>query len=291
MLRTFWYRHIPEIEQVGKEPQDTLDRNIDLQDEARVAPSKGEHRFHVSVNPAPTLFREAVFVLCKAVRVSCESASQAIDGLPTWAISTAHHSSLFALRAFLALCGVSYVFLDPGPFLVDVIPHHQRGNRKKRIRNVADNREIQLVRMPQLGHREWWMLYQRVVRISKGFPWPLQIDRSIGFCDPSVFSIHRNRIHYQLRWFYDDLLDRCKVNSFGNFGGYAPEALIDTLNSPNGSDGTLLLNQVLLGNTISMLADLGRASNRVSKILDQINELIDRGTNDVVDSWYSLISV
>ena len=291
VLRTFWYRHIPEIGHMGQEPQDTIERNIDILREAPVAPRGEDHRFHVSVNPAPTVFREAVFVLCKAVRVSCESASQAVDGLPTWAISTAHHSSLFALRAYLALCGITYVVTERGTFLVDVIPHHPKGNRKKRIRDVGSNREIQLVRTSQMGHREWWMLYQRVLRISKGFPQSLPISRTIGLCDPSVFSMHRNQIHYRLRWFYDDLLDRCQVNSFGDCERYDPETLVDTLSTRSGSDGALILNQVLIGNTISMSSDLGRVSNRVARILDEIDDLICRRTNGVVDSWYSQLSL
>ena len=287
VLRTFWYRHIPEISRVGQEPQDTIERNIDFQKEAVVAPRGGDHRFHVSVNPAPTVFREAVFVLCKAVRVSCESASQAADGLPTWAISTAHHSSIFALRAFLAFCGITYVVSERGTFLVDVIPHHQRGNRKKKIRDVGSNREIQLIRTSQMGHKEWWMLYQRMLRISKGFPWSLPVSRTLSLCDPRVFSMHRNQIHYRLRWFYDDLLDGCQVNSFGNYERYEPETLVDALSTRNGSDGTLFLNQVLIGNTISLLSDLGRVSNRVANILSDIDSVICRRTNEVIDSWYS----
>ena len=291
MLRTFWYRHIPEIGQVGQEPQETLERNLDLQREAADAPANGEHRFQVGVNPAGLLFREGVFVLCKAVRVSCESASQVVDGLPTWAISTAHHSSLFALRAFLALCGIAYVVSEGGTFLVDVIPYQQKGNRTKRIRDVADNKEIQLIRTPQMGHREWWILYQRILRTSKGFPWCFPVDQALALCDTSIFSMHRNQIHYRLRWFYDDLLDRCQINLFGHYGEYDSGELVERLSSHSGSDGTLILNEILLGNTLSMLSDLSRTSNRVVKILEEVNDLIVQRTNDVVDSWHSHLSL
>ena len=290
-LRSFWLRHIPDIDRPAQEPTDTLAQSVDLERESSVAPKTGDHRFQVSVNPASLLFRESVFVLCKAVRVSCESGSQVVAGLPTWSVSTAYHSSLFALRAFLGFCGIGYIILDNGHFLVDVEPSQPKGKRQRKIRQVTDDTEIQLIRVPQIGHREWWLLYQRILRSSKGFNWSFPIDRQSLLCDESIFSKHRNELHYRLRWFYDDLLETKLVSGFGEFDQEAAETVVAKLSEAGGSDGALILNQIVLGNVLSMLIDLSGVSKRVRIVVKEIKTAVDALKNDVVESWFARLLV
>ena len=287
VLRSFWFRHIPDIEHPDQEPDDTLAQSIDLQREASIASTNGDHRFRVNVNPAAILFRESVFVLCKAVRLSCESAFQVVHGLPTWSVSTAYHSSMFALRAFLGLCGISYVLIDGRHFLVDLQPSLRKGKRKQRPRNELDHSEVQLIYVPQIGHREWWMVYQRVIRTSRGFDWRFPIANELPLCDATKFSRHRNELHYRLRWFFDDLLRPEVTDSFGEFSGSAAERVVDSLSESAGSDGMLVLNQVVLGNTLQMLYDLSESSARVKSIRNKISAAIGGWDNHVTESWYS----
>ena len=286
-LRGFWLNHIPEIESPGQEPEEALGQNELLRQEAHSVQKNGEHRFEANVSPASQLFRESVFVVCKAVRVSCEAARQAAYGLPTWSVSTAHHSTMFALRAFLGLCGIAYLEINNRYFLMDVHPLEPKGHRQKTLSLRADN-EIQLISVPKMQHREWWIVHQRILRTSAKdfYCWCYPVDEDLAQCDIGMLSRHRNDLHYRLKWFHDDLLEENHIPSFGLFSDEAAEKIVEKLGENDSSDGVHILNQVLLGNSLAMLEDLSKSSPRVKEIVDAINGMIEQLTNDVVASWY-----
>ena len=289
-MRSFWLRHIPDIELPGQEPDESIENVVEIQREAQSVPANGEYRYQATVNPASILFRESVFVLCKAVRISCEAAKQAVDGLPTWSLSTAHHSSMFALRAFLGLCGIAYIELENQCFLVDVRPSQRKGNRQKRVTHRDDSNEVQLIRITQMGHREWWSVYQRILRTFRGIKWHFPVDDRLTQCKPRVFSRHRNELHYRLKWFYEDLLEEKVIPSFGLFSNEAAEEVVRTLSNHNGSDGPLILNQVLLGNSLFMVRDLSLSSQRLKPIVATIESTVANFTNDLVECWHAHLS-
>lgn len=289
-MRSFWLRHIPDIDVPGQEPDDSIENVVEIQRETKSVPPTGEHRYQATVNPASMLFQESIFVLCKAVRISCEAAKQSIDGLPTWSLSTAHHSSMFALRAFLGLCGIAYLELENRYYLVDVIPSQRKGNRQKKVSLREDSDEVQIIKVSQMGHREWWSAYQRILRTFKGIKWHYPVDDRLTQCEPRTLSRHRNELHYRHRWFYGDLLEEKAIPSFGRFSNEAAEEVVRTLSNHNGSDGPLILNQVLLGNCLFMVRDLSQSSQRVKPIAATIESIVENFTNDLVECWHSHLS-
>lgn len=275
-LRSFWLNHIPEIESPGQEPEEALEKNERLRQESRLVGETGVYPFEVDVSPASQLFYESTFTVCKAVRVSCEAARQAASGLPTWSISTAHHSTMFALRAFLGFCGIAYLEINNQYFLMDVHPSPSTDN------------QVLLIKVKQMQHREWWGVYQRILRTSaSNFScWSYPVDTELALCKAGVLSRHRNDLHYRLKWFYDDLLEERPIPSFGLFSDEAAEKIVEKLGENDGSDGVHILNQVLLGNSLAMLEDLSKSSPRVKKVVEAINGTIEQLTNNVVASWY-----
>lgn len=289
-LRNFWLSHIPEEGQLGQKPDETLEQHEILRQETRFVTNEGEHRFEPEASLAPQLFSEAVFIACKAIRVSCEAAAEVVGGLPTWSISTAHHSTLFALRAFLGLCGVAYLEIDGRYFLLDVRPREIKG-RRGGVHRQLDTKAAQLIQVPQLGHRDWWKIYQRILHTSgEAFGcWPFGVDPALAACDVGTLSRHRNDVHYRLVWFFDDLFEARYVRSFGVFADEIGGNVVERLEDGDGSDGALILNQVLVGNCLAMLVDLARSSRGVKRLVDTVNSLVDRVTNDVVASWYGRV--
>ena len=249
----------------------------------------GERRFEPDVSPASQLLRETIFVVCKAVRVSCEAARQASDGLPTWSISTAHHGAMFALRGFLGLCGIAYLEIENRYFLMDVCPAAPKGQRRKSQVSLVDSGEVQLIRVRQMQQRDWWSVYQRILRTSAGAfrCWRYPVDMDLGQCGTGILSRHRNDLHYRLVWFYDDLLEEEVIPSFGCFGDEAVNGLKNKLEEDSGSDGAIILNQILLRNCLAMLEDLARSSRQVMDVVDTLNGLIEKGSNDIMASWNS----
>lgn len=289
-LRTFWLDHIPELSTVHM-LEETLQEDEVLCREMKSVEKDGEHRFEPDVSFAPQLFAETVFVVHKAVRVACEAAREVVDGLPTWSISTAHHGNMFALRAFLGLCGVAYLEVDNRRFLLDVQPAKPKGQRTK-ARGLASSGEVQLIEVSRMQHREWWMVYQRILNASGGAfgCWPFPIDAQLPRCDVKGLSRDRNELHYRLKWFHEDLFGRSSVRSFGVYSDEVAGAVVERLEDEEGSDATLILNQVLLGNCLAMLADLGETSRRVKEVVETIDSVVNQLTNEVLTSWYGKVS-
>ena len=141
-----------------------------------------------------------------------------------------------------------------------------------------------------MGNREWWLVYRRVLRSSPGaVNWRLPLDKDVALCDVAQLSKHRNDLHYRLRWFYDDLLYAKPHPSFGVFSSSAADTVVERLEDARGSDGMLILNQVLLGNTLSIVKALADESQRVKTIFDTLKDSIERSTNEVVRSWYTQV--
>ena len=225
----------------------------------------------------------------KAVRVSCAAAQQAVDGLPTWSISTAHQSSMMALRALLGLCGIAYVEIENQYFLVDTFPTAPKGRRARHATLTASNNEIQMLRVRErMGHHHWWGVLQRLLRTSgnRFDCWLYPFDPAFLHCDVHVLSRHRNLLHYGLAWFHEDLFDNQIIESFAGSTADAGDGVVDNLGEDT-SNGTLTLNQVLLGNVLAMLWDLSRSSARVAQEFELMRETAQRFSNDAVDSWFN----
>ena len=90
----------------------------------------------------------------------------------------AHQSTMFALRAFLGLCGIAYLEIDNQYFLMDVQPSQPKGQRKRKLALPPDD-QVQLIKVPRkMQHREWWSVYQRILRTSANFScWRYPVDK------------------------------------------------------------------------------------------------------------------
>lgn len=172
---------------------------------------------------------------------------------------------MLALRALVGLCGIAYLEIDGRNYLMDVFPAARKGARAGGIAIRASGDEVQLMAVPKMEHRHWWLLLQRLLRTSARFfeCWR-SFDSMLVDCDVRLLSRHRNELLYRGAWFFDDLHEAQTWESFGNVdaGQDVPE-FIDKLSEPTGSDGALILGWVLLGNDMAMLRDLGRHSRRV----------------------------
>lgn len=281
--------HIPEIETPGCKPPDALARNEMLRQQFSLVPPTGEYRFEPEVNPAAALFHQSVFSVHAAVRISCAATEQATDGLPTWSISTAYHASMLALRALVGLCGIAYMETEGTNLLMDALPAAKKGERKRRRPVLSGSvNEVQLIKVERMEHKHWWLLFQRLLRSSANLfdRWTYPIDSELARCNASVLSRHRNELHYRGAWYYDDLFDNLVFDSFGQFDTEACDEVVGRLQEESGSDGILILNQILLGINIAMLRDLAVDSQRVKPEVDVIDSTIRRFTNGIISTWF-----
>lgn len=287
-LRRLWLDHVPEITPAGRRPEERLSDNEILRSETALVEEDGEHRFAPDVSPASHLLHESVFAIHMAIRVSCASAKQAVDGLPTWSISTAHQASMLALRAVLGLCGIAYLEVGNRYFLMDVIPSAPKGKRKGRRAVVrGSTNEVQLIRTRRMEQRHWWQVFQRLLRTSgDSFGcWPFTIDPVLKRCDVKVLSRDRNELHYRGAWFHRDLFERFTIEPFGKRDQDRIQSVVDTLRDNEGSDGTFVLNQIVLCSGIAMLRDLATSSGRVRAEVEIMDRTVERFKNPIVSTW------
>ena len=138
-----------------------------------------------------------------------------------------------------------------------------------------------------MEQRHWWLLLQRLLRTSARFfeCWR-PFDSMLIDCDVSILSRHRNQLLYRGAWFFDDLHNAQLWESFGEVGkGQDMREFVDKLSEEDGSDGALVLGQVLLGNDVSMLRDLARHSRRVDAEVQLMARTLRRFGGNGLLSW------
>lgn len=290
MLRTRWFRHIPDLTEPGAPPEDALSANPEIE----IAVSKASRDdpapiVSVDVHPGRHLFHETVFTVHKAVRVFCLAASQVEVGSVTWSISTGYQAAILAARGLIGLCGVAYVPVPSG-CLVDVFPGAPKGQRGNKGKAHDIDGSIQVISVGHVGNQEWWKIYQRILRTSRFPCWRYPVDERLKRLDGKRWGRHRNELHYGAPWYYGDLLS----NTIDpGFGAYTEEnvrtELVDRLTAPEGSDGTLLLAEVLLGNTLSMLSDLAADVPIVRREYATMLQTIANHGNGMVRDWVDVL--
>lgn len=288
-LRFAWLDLIPEVAGPGRKPTELLSRNEMIRQQSAFAGQTGDHRFVPEFNLAGQLFHESVYTLHTATRVSCAATQQALDGLPTWSISTAYQGSLLALRSLLGFCGIAYLEMSNCYYLMDVLPSDRRSRRRRprRIHRSLSN-EVQLIKIQQMHHTHWWLMFRRMLRTSFDLfsQWRYPFDHALAQCNPSIVSKHRNRLHYRGIWFFDDLFDHLELLSFGRFDSEECQEVADKLQEENGSDGTLFLCLVLLGISIEMVRDLGKDNRLAEAEINLIDRTLQVFGNEIVTTWF-----
>ena len=245
--------------------------------------------FPVEVHPGKHLFQESTYATHKAIRVFCLAASQAACSSVTWSISTAYQAAVLAVRALLGFCGVAYVGQNPG-FLVDVFPGAPKGQRGSNVPAHGATGYIQIIPIGRLENRDWWSIFKRVLRSSKFSCWRYGIDDQLQRLDAKRWGSHRNELHYGLAWFFDDLLSSNPIDGFGEYSDVKTRAhLAEGLGDPGGSDSSILLAEVLLGNTLAMLADLAQGAPIVRTEYETMLNTITENGNDIVRKWIGVL--
>ena len=282
-LRASWLEHVPEIHPPGGRPSEVLSDNPLLQYEVKRVSATGEHRFVPEVHPASLLFHTSVFAAHRAVRVSCAATQQVVDGLPTWSISTAHQGSMLALQSLLGFCGIAHLAIGGRHFLMDVFPTAPKGKRQQHAATRASSDEVQLMAIPRMEQRHWWLVLQRLLRTSgNAFSCWRPFDPMLPDCDVGILSRHRNGLLYGGAWYFDDLYDSQAWASFGLLDTDRVAEVVERLSEPDGSDGSLVLNRILLANSIAMLRDLGGRSRRVRSEVRVIDDTLQRFGTEAV---------
>ena len=198
-LKATWRRTAPTYEDVGAAPPvDVLDILEQNQSLLPLTGTEKEGRFDVP-ELRHLILREGIFVLHKSAAL-LRSASRDINAKQyTHAEITTYTGAVFAAKAVCIFLGVwfSPKKVSNDNWFLDCFSAPHRGRYHTSAIRAQCNR---------IGHREVWLILQRIFRKSEHLPLDSQLVHLIIDSSADQFAKHRNRIQYfNLRWYYDDL--------------------------------------------------------------------------------------
>lgn len=267
-IRGGWLRVIPQVQAYasfqipGSPPEFAVSEVVGLE-EALKNLRPGESLRQEIPGLRPVAFLESIYLFHKATHILGAAESELVAGMPSWSLSSGYQSAFFSAKSILGLMGlVSPEF--PGRqhrnALVDLWPRPLPLTAKQRHAGVTSPDEAEIVWLNrQLGHKEIWLLFKRMMAVSAVSFWPESIFRYFRIVDVSSITQERNILHYgNIDWLLGDLHDFQFGTGMGTYAG-RPEDSLESLQVGQGL--SLALAHVLLRLGMSLIKDLRENSN------------------------------
>ena len=276
-----WINALPRLEHSAVAPPSSLSKIEGLAEILVHVPDTGEYRDEFEIL-RPRVLHEAIYLLHKAGHVLGAAEQHVRDGLLSWSLSNAYHSSLFSQKATMAFLGLVFPQLNNVTLMIDVWPGQPKGNRKSRL---IESYDMQFVRMPALQHREHWELFQRMLRVTTIDVWNKNLVQAILRLDIPDFAKQRNILHYSNhKWIFDDLYtatDSSWLDTLSQNDDLAPK--LDS-EFPEMSLGLAI---VLFQNAIALLRDLASRA----PIIDLEIEILNASMTEQRHPYFSSLLV
>ena len=219
------------------------------------------------------IFTEGIYLLHKAINVLCAAELHAKEGILTWSLSSAYHSSFFCAKAIIRILGVATVEAAlRSCWIIDVFPELPKLTSKERKSGMTPEpmTDFLAAQVFRIEHRHIWKIFQRLMRISK-FEEDI-LERLRGafskYFDDKIFPKQRNYIHYNNdRWLFDDLYRFSPDPEFGIRKISAIEKLIlDNIES----DFSMLIAISMIYFAINLLTSLSLKTHKIDAELKTI---------------------
>lgn len=201
--------HLQEFpNDIGKPPESTVDdllRNI----QSELSVIKGtvvQVKLEVPFIQF-TMLRESIYLAHKACALAHSISLDLSSGRATYPAITAYNANLFLTKALFLALGIWFptVPIDNKFMIVDCMYKNRRDFETNAF----------FVGFKQLGHKEVWMLLQRVFRVMRGMPFDKEMSSFLTGLDLESFSKNRNQISYlNTTWTYDDLHSQMVNNNW-----------------------------------------------------------------------------
>ena len=127
-----------------------------------------------------------------------------ILGCPVVPFSSAYQCGCFAARAILAFLGVSIAELGKVSIVADLCRNMQ-GIRPQRMADLGafdENASFHSIGV-LFDHRQIWLLFQRILRISTCSIWPEGWANYFSNLDIGQFTKQRHGLHYHLGYWVE----------------------------------------------------------------------------------------
>jgi hypothetical protein len=210
---------------------------------------------------------ESLFLFNKAVHVLSAAQVHIDAGMCSWSLSSAYQSAFFAMKASLALLGVTVAEVESNTYVVDLCTESVTARRTAKY---SPPKIIRVMKTQRIEHRQYWGLFQRTLRVLALSSELVGEDlrHALSALDINDFASQRNTLHYgNTRWVFNDLQQLIVQDDFAANAAAIRngEAL-----SVDRNDFSVALAITLVGCGYRLLADLATVSNAIGEELDVV---------------------
>lgn len=190
--------YLQDYPDLGMPPESSVDDLLfNIQSQLTVTGTNKEVKIEVP-SIQLTMLRESIYLAHKACAIAHNISHDLAHGRATYPEVSAYNASMYLSKALCLSMGIwlPTVPINNKLWVVDCM------SKPKRTFQTSAH----LVPGQQLGHREVWMLLQRIFNTIKKMPFDAEIKSFITGLNLESFSKNRNTIFYSnCAWLYNDL--------------------------------------------------------------------------------------
>lgn len=286
-IKSQWFSYLPNIDPPGSPPEIEINQNqllSGIYNQAKESPT-GTYYQEVQ-NLREDIFREGIFLIHKANNTCCATNNQLNNGFLSWPISTAYQSSFFALKGILCLLGISIPQVGMHHLIIDAFPKDEPLSKKQIKSGYKPEARISFTYPKgQLNHRDHWLLFQRLLRVSNISIWDSEHVKFLKDMETDRFRDTRNSLHYKSNyWTWEtDLFNRVYDDNLGSDQEY-----LNRLKASSSEDDTYYINFILIKFAIDLISDLAGLANNVKSELDLMKAFYNLQDNSRIQSSVNL---
>jgi len=280
-IRDKWLGYLPEINPPGNAPDEEIADLLDIEEIAGQASIAAGLQIRKEVTYLRSeIFREGIYLFHKASNVNNSGLFHIENGILSWSISSAYHSSFFSLKSILCLLGLSFprVKSKNKCLMIDCFPENEKLSSKQKKNNYQPPPELKFLLMSDIGHEHYWSILQRVIRVSNIPIWDQEITKYLISFNPSDFTIQRNSIHYKNNFWLivEDLFTRKQEPNFAHFTNLFNS--ISKIKKEN-LDYSFLISFLLLHLSYTLIKDISTVAPILSEEFGLINNYLADESN------------
>jgi hypothetical protein len=283
VLRSKWLKYLPTISPPGQVPSEEVCELIVIDEIATLAaPAPGSQTRKEVAHLRSEIFREGIFLFHKASNVNGGGLFHVDNGMLSWSVSSAYHSSFFALKSLLSLLGLSFPIVKSRQnkcLMIDCFPEDEKLSKNQIKKGVQPQPELKFVLMQDIGHQHYWEILQRVLRVSNVPLWDDDIVKCLLNFDSEDYTFQRNSIHYINNYWLilEDLFEKKTDLNFALFGDL--KTTLSTIKKDS-LDYTFFVSYVLLNFTYLLIKDLTEAAPILADEFKLINSCLQVAGNE-----------
>jgi hypothetical protein len=219
---------------------------------------------------------DSLFLINKAVHVLSAAQIHIDVGMCSWSLSSAYQAAFFAMKASVALLGVTVAEVDSNTYVLDLCAESATARRTSKY---TPPKIIRVMKTQRVEHRQYWGLFLRTLRVSPlpASVLPDEVQAALTALAISDFASQRNTLHYgNTSWIFNDLQQMVAQDDFAiDVAAIRDGTALDV----DRTDFSVVLAISLVCLGYRLLADLATVSNAIGNELALLRQWLRTAPN------------